>query len=236
MTLATASPSPRTISDTASGRRTSRSVLEPVRAEFADNRVTYRYKGISEWYINTPEGVEQGFEIPERPAGTGARGGSGRPRVTDVLDARPPHELDELYRREQFFFDDDDVDGIFFNMGGYQTSDYSRIQYGLCHCPACRRRFREMYGLDLPERVTGGRRPRIEVVGMGEAEGDLLSPALVAVLQSPHNQVQGFLAAGHVCTVTGMGPYRPITERFRVPIVATGFVLRIAAGEVHEDD
>ena len=49
-----------------------------------------------------------------------------------------------------------DVDGIFFNMGGYQTSDYSRIQYGLCHCPACRRRFREMYGLDLPERADMG--------------------------------------------------------------------------------
>jgi len=44
-----------------------------------------------------------------------------------------------------------DLDGIFFNMGGYQTSDYSRIQYGLCHCQACRKRFDEMYGLALPQ-------------------------------------------------------------------------------------
>jgi hypothetical protein len=43
-----------------------------------------------------------------------------------------------------------DVDGIFFNMGGYQTSDYSRIQYGLCHCQACQQRFDEMYALALP--------------------------------------------------------------------------------------
>ena len=43
-----------------------------------------------------------------------------------------------------------DVDGIFFNMGGYQTSDYSRIQYGLCYCDACKRRFDEMYALALP--------------------------------------------------------------------------------------
>jgi hypothetical protein len=46
-----------------------------------------------------------------------------------------------------------DVDGIFFNMGGYQTGDYSRIQYGLCHCTACRQRFGEMYGLALPHTV-----------------------------------------------------------------------------------
>ncbi len=32
-----------------------------------------------------------------------------------------------------------------------------------------------------------------------------------------------FLAAGHVCTVTGMEEYRPIAAEFRVPIVITGF-------------
>jgi len=43
-----------------------------------------------------------------------------------------------------------DVDGIFFNMGGYQTRDYSGNEYGICHCQSCRRRFDEMYGLSLP--------------------------------------------------------------------------------------
>jgi hydrogenase expression/formation protein HypD len=48
-------------------------------------------------------------------------------------------------------------------------------------------------------------------------------PAIEAILGSPDNQVQGFLAAGHVCTIMGIDEYRPIVERFRVPIVVTGF-------------
>ena len=51
----------------------------------------------------------------------------------------------------------------------------------------------------------------------------LVPPAIRAVLSSPRNRVQGFLAAGHVCTITGMDEYRPIAETFRVPIVVTGF-------------
>ena len=43
-----------------------------------------------------------------------------------------------------------DFDGIFFNMGGYQTSDYSGNYYGPCQCANCRRLFFEMFGLDLP--------------------------------------------------------------------------------------
>lgn len=41
-------------------------------------------------------------------------------------------------------------DGIFFNMGGYQTRDYSGTYYGICHCPNCRRLFKEMHNLSLP--------------------------------------------------------------------------------------
>ena len=51
----------------------------------------------------------------------------------------------------------------------------------------------------------------------------LVPPAMLAVLRSPANQVQGFLAAGHVCTITGMDEYRPIAREFHVPIVITGF-------------
>ena len=51
----------------------------------------------------------------------------------------------------------------------------------------------------------------------------LVPPAIRAVLDSPANLVQGFLAAGHVCAVTGMDDYRPIAEKYRVPIVVTGF-------------
>jgi hydrogenase expression/formation protein HypD len=51
----------------------------------------------------------------------------------------------------------------------------------------------------------------------------LVPPAMRAVLDSPSNRVQGFLAAGHVCAITGMEEYRPIAEQYRVPIVITGF-------------
>jgi hydrogenase expression/formation protein HypD len=48
-------------------------------------------------------------------------------------------------------------------------------------------------------------------------------PAMHAILGAPHNRVQGFLAAGHVCAVMGYWEYPPIAEQYRVPIVVTGF-------------
>jgi hydrogenase expression/formation protein HypD len=51
----------------------------------------------------------------------------------------------------------------------------------------------------------------------------LVPPAMEALLSSPANLVQGFLAAGHVCTVMGYEEYLPIAARYRVPIVVTGF-------------
>lgn len=51
----------------------------------------------------------------------------------------------------------------------------------------------------------------------------LVPPALEAILNSPDCRVQGFLAAGHVCTVMGCEEYAPIARQYRVPIVVTGF-------------
>jgi hydrogenase expression/formation protein HypD len=51
----------------------------------------------------------------------------------------------------------------------------------------------------------------------------LVPPAMTAILGSPTNRVQGFLAAGHVCTIMGVEEYEPIARRYRVPIVVTGF-------------
>jgi hydrogenase expression/formation protein HypD len=48
-------------------------------------------------------------------------------------------------------------------------------------------------------------------------------PAMTAILESPDNRVQAFLAAGHVCTVMGWEEYEPLAARYRVPIVVTGF-------------
>lgn len=51
----------------------------------------------------------------------------------------------------------------------------------------------------------------------------LVPPAIEAILSSPQNLVQGFLAAGHVCTIMGTGAYQPLAKKYQVPIVATGF-------------
>ncbi len=51
----------------------------------------------------------------------------------------------------------------------------------------------------------------------------LVPPAMEALLSSPSNLVQGFLAAGHVCAVMGYWEYEPIAEKYQVPIVVTGF-------------
>ncbi|GAC1649484.1 MAG: hydrogenase formation protein HypD [Acidobacteriaceae bacterium] len=51
----------------------------------------------------------------------------------------------------------------------------------------------------------------------------LVPPSLAAILQSPQNRVQGFLGPGHVCAIMGYNEYVPISARFKVPIVITGF-------------
>jgi hydrogenase expression/formation protein HypD len=51
----------------------------------------------------------------------------------------------------------------------------------------------------------------------------LVPPAMEAILSAPDNRVQGFLAAGHVCTVMGTREYEPVAARYGVPIVVTGF-------------
>ena len=51
----------------------------------------------------------------------------------------------------------------------------------------------------------------------------LVPPAISAILESPTNRVQSFLAAGHVCSVMGYWEYEPLVQKYHVPIVITGF-------------
>lgn len=51
----------------------------------------------------------------------------------------------------------------------------------------------------------------------------LVPPAIEAVMQDDTAKIDGFLAAGHVCTIMGIHEYQPITEKYKVPIVVTGF-------------
>jgi hydrogenase expression/formation protein HypD len=51
----------------------------------------------------------------------------------------------------------------------------------------------------------------------------LVPPAIAAIMSAPTCRVEGFLLAGHVCSVMGMTEYPPLLERYRVPLVVTGF-------------
>jgi hydrogenase expression/formation protein HypD len=51
----------------------------------------------------------------------------------------------------------------------------------------------------------------------------LVPPAMQAILQSPDNRVNAFLAAGHVCAIMGYWQYGPIAEKYQTPMVVTGF-------------
>jgi hydrogenase expression/formation protein HypD len=51
----------------------------------------------------------------------------------------------------------------------------------------------------------------------------LVPPALEALLNSDDNRVQAFLAAGHVCTIMGYKEYESLCDRYKIPIVVTGF-------------
>lgn len=51
----------------------------------------------------------------------------------------------------------------------------------------------------------------------------LVPPAMRVLLSAPENRVQGYLAAGHVCTVMGFAEYEAIAAEFRVPVVPVGF-------------
>jgi hydrogenase expression/formation protein HypD len=51
----------------------------------------------------------------------------------------------------------------------------------------------------------------------------LVPPSIAAIMQAPGNRVQGFLGPGHVCAIMGWKQYESLAERYRVPIVITGF-------------
>tara|TARA_R110001592_G_scaffold208897_2_gene459980 strand:- start:5062 stop:6153 length:1092 start_codon:yes stop_codon:yes gene_type:complete len=51
----------------------------------------------------------------------------------------------------------------------------------------------------------------------------LVPPAIENVMEDVDSHIDGFLAAGHVCSIMGYWEYYPLAEKFKVPIVVTGF-------------
>ena len=76
----------------------------------------------------------------------------------------------------------------------------------------------------------------------------LVPPAIEAIMSSPENKVQAFLAAGHVCSVMGFWEYPPLADKYEIPIVVTGFepldlldgirraVIQLEEGEHHVEN
>jgi hydrogenase expression/formation protein HypD len=76
----------------------------------------------------------------------------------------------------------------------------------------------------------------------------LVPPAIEAIMSSPENKVQAFLAAGHVCSVMGYWEYPSLADEFEIPIVVTGFepldlldgirraVIQLEKGEHHVEN
>lgn len=76
----------------------------------------------------------------------------------------------------------------------------------------------------------------------------LVPPAIEAIAGSASSRVDGFLGAGHVCSIMGTWQYGPLVERFDLPIVITGFepldvlegirrlILQLEAGEAALDN
>ena len=51
----------------------------------------------------------------------------------------------------------------------------------------------------------------------------LVPPAITALMEDPESRIDGFLAAGHVCSIMGYWEYFPLVEKYKIPIVVTGF-------------
>lgn len=60
------------------------------------------------------------------------------------------YQLDYSYQIVGEVLDQLPIDGIMFNLGGFNEHDYSYNEYGICHCDRCREKFRQAFGLDLP--------------------------------------------------------------------------------------
>ncbi len=82
-------------------------------------------------------------------------------------------------------------------------------------------------GFETTAPVTAAAVLRADALGLSNfsmlAAHVLVPPAIEAVLSSPGCRIQGFLAAGHVCSVMGYTEYEPLAEKYKVPIVVTGF-------------
>jgi len=51
----------------------------------------------------------------------------------------------------------------------------------------------------------------------------LVPPAIKALMEDPEAKIDAFLAAGHVCSIMGYWQYHELAEKYKIPIVVTGF-------------
>lgn len=85
------------------------------------------------------------------------------------------------------------VDGIFFNMFGYQTRDYSEHYHGICQCENCRKRFDAMYNLPLPQ---------YEGCSYDDKYEEFKKITVEEMLDSIHSLVKSINTETAICTYT----------------------------------
>ncbi len=51
----------------------------------------------------------------------------------------------------------------------------------------------------------------------------LVPPAMEAILDDEYSNINAFLGAGHVCAIMGLHEYYPLAEKYKIPIIITGF-------------
>jgi len=51
----------------------------------------------------------------------------------------------------------------------------------------------------------------------------LVPPAMEAILDDEFNSIDAFLGAGHVCAIMGFKDYYPLVDKYKLPIIITGF-------------
>ncbi len=124
------------------------------------------------------------------------------------LDDGPPDGQGEGRRR---------ADGLLAARRGHASRSRTRDARSSSSRSASRRRRRRTPWRSSARRRSASRTSPIL------ASHVLVPPAMEAILSSPGTACRAFLLAGHVCTVMGWTEYEPLAERYRIPMIVTGF-------------
>lgn len=97
------------------------------------------------------------------------------------------------------------VDGVFFNMFGYQTYDYSDNYVGICQCDSCKKKFKEYSGMELPNKEVSDDPAYIEYLKFKQFTVDELLKKISSHIRNLNPDIP-------VCTYNHVGVDMPRNE------------------------